>query len=65
MKKRNKMNEYLSDEKRIYAPIEGVESVNDGYPQLSAADTGWTENEREQMYIHGFDGMDTLRAWLD
>ena len=58
------MNEYPSDEKRIYAPAESVERVNEGYPQLTIHDTGWTENEREQMRIHGFDGMDTLRAWL-
>lgn len=58
------MNEYSSNEMRIYAPAENAESVNDGYPQLTINDTGWTENEREQMRIHGFDGMDTLRAWL-
>ena len=58
------MNEYFWDERRIYAPAESLENANEGYPQLSIHDTGWTENEREQMRIHGFDGMDTLRAWL-
>ena len=58
------MNEYSLDEIRIYAPAEKEEGVSDGYPQLTAADTGWTENEREQMRIHGFDEMDMLRAWL-
>lgn len=58
------MNEYSLDEIRIYAPAEKEEGVSDGYSQLSIHDTGWTENEREQMRIHGFDGMDTLRAWL-
>ena len=58
------MNEYFLDERRIYAPAESSESVNEGYPQLTICNTGWMENEREQMRIHGFDGMDTLRAWL-
>ena len=58
------MNEYSSDEIRINAPVEKEEGVSDGYPQFTLADTGWTENEREQMRIHGFDEMDMLRAWL-
>ena len=58
------MNEYSLDERRSYAPAEKEEGVSDGYSQLSIHDTGWTENEREQMRIHGFDGMDTLKAWL-
>lgn len=58
------MNEYPSDEKRIYAPAESVERVNEGYPQLTIHDTDWAENECEQMRIHGFDEMDMLRAWL-
>ena len=58
------MNEFATNEVRIYAPAESVESVNEDYPQISIHDTGWKENEREQMRIHGFDGMDTLRAWL-
>ena len=58
------MNEYSLDERRSYAPAESLENANEGHPQLSIHDTGWTENEREQKRIHGFDGMDTLRAWL-
>ena len=58
------MNEYPSDEKRIYALAETPALETEGYPQLTTADTGWTENEREQMRIHDFDGMDTLKAWL-
>ena len=58
------MNEYSLDERRSYAPAESLENVNEGYSQLSIHDTGWTENEREQMRIHGFDGMDMLRVWL-
>ena len=57
------MNEYPSDEKRIYAPAESVERVNEGYPQLSIADTGWTDEERSAMRERGYDGMDMLRAW--
>ena len=35
---------------------------NEGYPQISIADTGWTGEEREAMSEHGFDDMDILRA---
>ena len=58
------MNEYSSDEIRIYAPAEKEEGVSDGYPQLTIADTGWTDEERNAMCQHGYDGMDMLRAWL-
>ena len=59
------MYDFTTDEPRTYAPAENVDIVTEGYPQLTIADTGWTENEREQMRIHGFDGMDMLRAWLN
>ena len=58
------MNEYSLDERRSYAPAESLEDENEGYPQFTIADTGWTENEREQMRIHGIDGMDMLKAGL-
>ena len=58
------MCDFTADETRIYAPAETPALETEGYPQLTAADTGWTENEREQMRIHGFDEMDMLRAWL-
>ena len=58
------MNEYSLDERRSYAPAESLENANEGYPQLTIHDSSWTENEREQMRIHGFDGMDMLRIWL-
>ena len=58
------MKEYSLDERRIYAPAESLENANEGYSQLAIHDTGWTENEREQMRIHGFDEMDMLRAWI-
>ena len=58
------MNEYSLDERRSYAPAESLENANEGYPQLTIHDSSWTENEREQMRIHGFDEMDMLRAWL-
>ena len=58
------MNKDSSDERRIYAPAESLENANEGYPQLTIHDSSWTENEREQMRIHGFDEMDMLRAWL-
>ena len=59
------MNKDSSDERRIYAPAESLENANEGYPQLTTADTGWTEDERNNMRQHGYDGMDMLRAWLD
>ena len=37
---------------------------NEGYPQLSIADTGWTDEERQAMRERGFDDMDMVRAWL-
>ena len=59
------MYDLATGETRIYAPAEDVGVATEGYLQLTTADTGWTENEREQMRVHGFDGMDMLRAWLD
>ena len=59
------MNEYSSDEKRIYAPAETPDFKTDDFPQFTAADTGWTEEERNAMRLHGYDSMDMLRAWLD
>ena len=32
--------------------------------QITITDTEWTESEREQMLLHGYDDMDMLRAWL-
>ena len=59
------MYEFTADEMRTYAPAESADVATEGYPQLTIADTGWTENEREQMRIHGYDSMDMLRAWLN
>ena len=59
------MYDFATDETRIYAPAEDADVATEGFPQITIADTGWTENEREQMRVHGFDRMDTLRAWLD
>ena len=58
------MNEYSSDEIRIYAPAEKEESVSDGYPQFTIANTGWTEEEKNAMRERGYASMDMLRAWL-
>lgn len=57
------MLDISANETRIYAPAEEVEY--EGYPQLTNADTGWTDAEREQMKLHGYDGMDMLRAWFE
>jgi len=33
--------------------------------QLTIHDTEWTDTEREQMKILGYDDMDVLRAWFE
>ena len=59
------MCDFTADETKIYAPAESTDVATEGYPQLTAADTGWTDEERNAMCQHGYDGMDMLRAWLD
>ena len=59
------MYDFATDETRIYAPAESADGATEGYPQLTAADTGWTDEERNAMCQHGYDSMDMLRAWLD
>ena len=55
------MQDFTADETRIYSPAESVE--NEGYPQLTSTDTGWTDEERKAMRERGYDGIDMLRAW--
>ena len=59
------MYDFTTDETRTYAPAENVNVETEGFPQLTIADTGWTDEERKAMRERGYDGMDTLRAWLD
>ena len=59
------MCDFTTDDTRTYATAKNVDVVTEGFPQITIADTGWTENEREQMRVHGFDSMDMLRAWLN
>ena len=59
------MCDFATDETRIYSPSESVDTTTEGFPQLSIADTAWTEEEQNAMHQHGYDGMDMLRAWLD
>ena len=59
------MCDFATDETRSYAPAEIPFYETEGYPQLSIADTVWTDEERKAMSQHGYDGMDMLRAWLD
>ena len=59
------MYDLATDETRIYAPAEDVDIATEGYLQLTTADTGWTDEERNAMLQHGYDSMDMLRAWLD
>ena len=57
------MCDFATDETRIYVPAESADVAAEGYPQLSSADTGWTDEERNNMRQHGYDSMDMLRAW--
>ena len=59
------MHDFATDETRTYTPAENVDVATEGYPQLTTADTGWTDEERNSMRQHGYDSMDMLRAWLD
>jgi len=52
-------------ETRIYSPAETPAPETEGFSQLTTADTGWTDEERNAMIQNGYDGMDILRAWLD
>ena len=57
------MCDFTADETRIYAPAESTDVATEGFPQLSIADTGWTDEERNAMLQHGYDSMDMMRAW--
>ena len=59
------MYDFATDETRIYAPAEDADVAPEGYLQLTTADTGWTDEERNSMRQHGYDSMDMLRAWLN
>ena len=59
------MQYFTADETRVYAPAESADATTEGFPQLTTADTGWTEEERNAMLQHDYDSMDMLRAWLD
>ena len=59
------MCDFTADETRIYAPAESTDVATEGFPQLTTADTGWTDEERNAMREHGYDSMDMLRVWLD
>ena len=57
------MCDFTTDETRIYAPAESADVATEGFPQLTIADTGWTDEERKAMRERGYDGIDMLRAW--
>ena len=59
------MYDFATNETRTYAPAEDADVATEGYPQITIADTGWTDEERNTMRQHGYDSMDMLRAWLD
>ncbi len=45
----------------VLAPAE--DDVVEEEPQMSIANTGWSEEEMERMRAMGYDGMDIIRAW--
>ena len=57
------MYDFTPNETRIYSPAENVDAMTEGYPQLTTATTGWTDEERNTMHQYGYDSMDMLRAW--
>ena len=59
------MYDFATDETRIYVPAESVDATTEDFSQLTIADTGWTDEERNAMRERGYDSMDMLRAWLD
>ena len=59
------MYEITATETKSYAPAESADITTEGFPQVTSADTGWTDEERNNMRKHGYDGMDMLREWLD
>ena len=58
------MYDFATNETRTYAPAENVNVEAEGFPLLTIADTGWTDEERNAMRQHGYDSMDMLRAWM-
>ena len=42
-----------------------LEQTNDTDSQFTINDTEWTDAEREQMKLYGYDDMDMLRAWFE
>ena len=57
------MYDFTTDETRTYAPAENADVATKGYPQLTIADTDWTDEERKAMRERGYDSMDMLRTW--
>ena len=45
----------------VLAPAE--DDVVGEEPQITIANTGWSEEEMERMRAMGYDGMDIIRAW--
>ena len=58
------MYDFATDETRTYAPAESADVAIEDFPQLTITDTGWTDEERNAMCQHGYDGMDMLMEWL-
>ena len=48
-----------STEKDLFVAISTIPEGE----QITVADTGWTEEEKERMRRAGYDGMDIIQAW--
>ena len=59
------MYETSNSETRTYVPAKTSDLETEDFPQCTITDTGWTDEERNGMRQHGYDGIDMLRAWLD
>jgi len=57
------MCDFAMDETKIYVPAETSEPATNDFPQLTIADTDWTDEERKAMRERGYDSMDMLRTW--
>ena len=55
------MKEGASSPFIVLAPAE--DDVVREEPQITIANTGWSEEEMERMRAMGYDGMDIIRAW--
>lgn len=57
----NKMNCDSTETNDIPISIGKIEENT----QITATDTGWSEEQKERMRSFGYDGLDMIRAWYN